>query len=527
VAGNSGGVLDQVRERAADMPNVACGGLGAPQDGSFADAVKAAVGTAFGLFRPLAELAFQLGDLGRQLLRENAGDGEGPGDIFGALDALVAAALREGHRGVVFVVDASDPEAGLWGDLFVQVATRHGRLDHQPVVVVAGLGQPAAGGVERIGSAQPRLVRRCAALARDARAGWLDVPALTADQVTARLVVSAEAAQFLVSVTGGDDREALRRWTRWPADGVVQIDADGVWQLANRAADHVLRLVEDAERRLIGTQDPTRLERCRDALIHAALIGDRFCVETVIGAMESAGWEASDVTDDLDAWLGTEYSSGLLSEAGVDTARAQDGRIEYWWRYRYLDRLVALYHLGLADDDGGGQRRRRALLTELTKRRPHGEPDGLFDPTIAVLARNLDETTIAAAAECRLTSRLDLRNLDLRAQLLIAAAHVAPTDTYICKELSDITLTLTYTGLQARSLETGRVAYHVATNIPTPIPSLLAEATRAYGLANAWVNKLSLARSLLEAARTLYQALYDTDPTPTHRHGLAITTHEL
>ena len=276
VVGNRRGVLHQVRNRARYAPGCVVAGPAVEHTG-----LVDLAGVALGVLNPLAELALAVGDAALKGLGQQAVT-DGSLDPFGFFDDLVRAAMGHGDT-VVFIVDADDRDQDLWNRRFAQYTARAGRLRHQRLVMVVGIADAPLLNPADVDDCYPALVRDAAALATDEKAGWHSVPPLTQDLVSAMLPVSSEASRLLVTVTAADDHLAAERWNVWVRDGTVRPDREGVWSLTGDPADQVLVGIERVFASLVFAGDRASSDRAHLILMCAAMVGDVFCAESVLG----------------------------------------------------------------------------------------------------------------------------------------------------------------------------------------------------------------------------------------------------
>jgi tetratricopeptide (TPR) repeat protein len=523
VAGNRRGLLDQVRARARDTPNCIPAGPDPSNTGDeIRDGLVAAAGTFLALINPLAELVLQLGDVGMKLLRERTVvTSPDPSDLFGFLDDLVRAAMATGNT-VVLIVDADNRDEDLWSRRFTQITARAGRLQHQRLAMIVGLpdAPPDAGDAD---GTFPKLVQDAASLVADSKARWHWVPPLTPELAMDMLPLTDDAAQLLVTVAGGHDHLATRRWSLWVDEGAVRPGEGGVWSLTNDPKDYVLVGIERAFDAVFDTDRP-RIDRGQLALTCAALLGDEFCAETVLRAMVFAGEDYQAAEDDLDALVGDDHRRGLLQT--VDYDLNQPGRDPaYLWRYRFDDSAVAMFFRGATHDDAERERLVRSLLTNLVELRLDG---GMFDVTIGRLAREVGDAEIATLIEDRIATRQELTQLDADATLLLSlAATWDPTDLYLGDELCEVSRWLVNVGLTDRAVECGLAAVRLVRDCPDPPRATVALALLQLGVAYRRHGESVEAVSWLTQARTHHQAIFDQQPTLTHRGYLALTLSEL
>jgi tetratricopeptide (TPR) repeat protein len=523
VSGNRRGLLDQVRARARDAPNCIPAGPDAPDTGDeVRDGLVAAAGTFLALINPLAELVLQLGDVGMKLFRERTvATSPDRSDLFGFLDDLVRAAMAKGDT-VVLVVDADNRDDDLWSRRFTQITARAGRLQHQRLAMIVGLpdAPPDAGDVD---ATFPKLVQDAASIVADSKARWHWVPPLTPELVMDVLPLTDETAQLLVTVAGGDDHLATRRWSLWVDEGAVRPGGGGVWALTDDPKDYVLVGIERAFDAVFDT-DRRRVDRGQLALTCAALLGDEFCAETVLRAMVFAGEDYHAAEDDLDALLGDDNRRGLLQTVDHDLNRP-GWEPEYLWRYRFDDPAVAVFFRGATHDDAERERLVRSLLTNLVELRLDG---GMFDITIGRLAREVGEAETATVIEDRFATRQELVGLDADAMLLLSLVVTwDPTDLYLGQELYEVSWRLMNVGLMDRAVECGSAAVRLVREYPDPPTATLALALFNLGLAHRRRGGLDEAINHLTEARTHHQAVFDQQPTPTNRESLAVTLREL
>jgi tetratricopeptide (TPR) repeat protein len=522
VTGNRRGLLGQVKARARDTQGCVVAGPDATAGAH--DLQKDWVGlagVALGVINPLAELALAMGNAAvASLQRPPEAPEPGPSDLFGLFDDLVSAAGAEGDT-VVFIVDADDRDQDLWNRRFTQYTGRSGRLRRQRLVMVVGLTDaPADPG--SVDESFPPLVRDAASLVAEGKAHWHAVPPLTPELVTDLLPVSSETARLLVTVTGGDDHLARDRWQTWVRDGVVRPDESGVWSLTGDPIDHVLVGIERAFDAVFAA-DRARLDRAHLALMCAALVGEVFCVESVVSTTVFAGEDHDTVEDDLDALIDGD-NPGLLAIVGHDTGPPghQAGHL---WRYRFLDPAVATYYRAVADGDPDRERYIQSLITNLIDLRLYG---GEFDTEIGRLARELGERSTAQMIEDRIATRQELANLDIDAATLLALAPGwDPSDHYLCEQLITATTRLAQLGLLDRAVACGYTAVALARAHTDASSGLLASALNELGVAHLFRDETGEAIGYLSEAGALAQAAYHSEPTVPNRGHLASTLHQL
>ena len=160
----------------SDAPNCIAAGPGPSNTGDeVRDGLVAAAGTVLSLINPLAELVFQLGDVGMSLFRERkVATSPDPSDLFGFFDDLVHAVIARGGT-VVLIVDADHRDEDLWSRRFTQFTARAGRLQHQRLAMVVGLpdAPPDAGDVD---ATFPKLVATPPQLSPMTRPGGIGSP---------------------------------------------------------------------------------------------------------------------------------------------------------------------------------------------------------------------------------------------------------------------------------------------------------------------------------------------------------------
>lgn len=399
VAGNYNAALLQAAERAEGLSH--CVVVSAPVEPAAAGERHLAnvVQATAAVLSPLAELAVALG---RAALAGSSAPPPFDADLFTRFDEAVTAATSEG-RTVVFLWNSGVMVDPMWTRLLAQVTARRGRLREQRLLLVVGV--PDGGDMGKDATE----------LVAEGKAHLVDVPPLSVEEVMAAVHAAKPVAQRLVTVTGGDDALARRRWAGWVDDRHVCRGRRGRWHFSGDGEDSVLAGVERVLAQALSA-DRSRIDEVEDALAFASLSDGEFCARAVA--------EGRDVLGDLERLACGEGAAPLLAPVRSSCTH-----------YRFADPAVAAY---FASTLGDGE---RAEVAERVLRRAdalHGRV-GDFDAALARLARTAGDEALLATVEARRAAAHEQAHLACMAAVLVSVGETWPADDlYLFTALSGV-----------------------------------------------------------------------------------------
>ena len=174
-------------------------------------------------------------------------------------------------------------------------------------------------------------------------ADWWHLPPLSREDIAAWIGSAAPGlAQYLHDATGGYPGWVIQLWRDCQERGVVTYSDEAArWQwAANRAPSLNLakHLLDDRLKKLLGDDDPHKLEQTRTLLACAALEGRRFTAESIA---QVTGRERDDLIDFFDDHLvaSAERADGILHEDDSVTIEDEQTGERTLWRYAFVSDL--------------------------------------------------------------------------------------------------------------------------------------------------------------------------------------------
>lgn len=241
---------------------------------------------------------------------------------------------------VVYLLDDLDAAEGSgWANLLLEFAAEmHADL---PILFFLTLeGQPELGEHEEDESNLLYIARH---LKKRGLADWWHLPPLSREDIAAWIGSAAPGlAQYLHDATGGYPRWVIQFWHDCQERGVVTYsDEADRWQWAANLTPSLnlaKHLLDDRLKKLLGNDDPRKLEQTRALLTCAALEGRRFTAEAVA---QVTGWERDDLIDFFDDHLiaSEERADGILLEDGSVTIDDEQTGERTLWRYAFVSDL--------------------------------------------------------------------------------------------------------------------------------------------------------------------------------------------
>ena len=241
---------------------------------------------------------------------------------------------------VVYLLDDLDAAEGSgWANLLLEFAAEM-NADLPLLFFLALEGQAELGEHEEDESNLLYIARH---LKKRGLADWWHLPPLNREDIAAWIGSAAPGlAQYLHDATGGYPGWVIQLWHDCQERGVVTYSDEAArWQwAANRAPslNLVKHLLDDRLKKLLGDDDPRKLEQTRTLLACAALEGRRFTAEAVA---QVTGRERDDLIDFFDDHLvaSTERADGILHEDDSVTIDDEQTGTRTFWRYSFVSDL--------------------------------------------------------------------------------------------------------------------------------------------------------------------------------------------
>lgn len=513
LAGDVGEPLLQVHARARDrgwlVPKLGKKDQALAED--FLSAASNILSGSAAIWNPLLGLLIQLGELTRQSLRLARWQNVGPGDFYHLLDRAQVLAKAKGYKGVILILEATEPEDERWLASLTSVILPLSDLHGAKLLCLVNL-RDAPLESKYVDGSYPDQVRAAAAMDGDGRASWVGFPALTAADIATQLKVSYNDAQTIATRSAGDSELASRMWSEWRLasrnDSAASLDD---WSL--RAGLEVV-----LERR--GLNDPDRSKLLIDVLHCASVYDKQFCDRSLAYVVGRSGGSGDGVTDLLDALAddqGTE--TPLLVVKGHDLD--EDG-LEYTWRYSFLDEALGIMcralEWGITDD----------LLAETVDSINFAYPGGgPLDAELARLLRLLRRADEAAEVELRRSENEPLTYVEYDASSWLDYLEgVQASDIDVAHEVSKAARRLIRGGQYDEALRLADRAAQLAGRVTRPNPHHLGQILVVLARAEAAVGKYSEALITAESAVNVIDELASMDPTAHHYYELGVAQYD-
>ena len=511
---------------------------GAGASSAVIDKVIGVMGSAAEIVSPWWGLLAAAGELGWALLddwRDVAPEHLSPAQLL--IDTAHALAK---HEPTVLLVDdvAVAGDVSLW-EWLTYAVTHHGR---QELLVVFGVNEdlpdlePRADWPDPLEGRGPLLATiRDLTRSSPPRTNYRWVRPLSRERVTDWVGPCDPALVLdLIAESRGDDEAAAGIWQRWVVSGYV-IDQSGKWEVTDEPEPTEFYIADVLDRRLSPeASGHGEMGIIRDGLSLAALSGNTFSGTAVTEVLARQHYPREGFHH-LDDWVATV-------EDWFDDLTPTDDPTQPWliepvewieagdpptwhWKYRFdRDNVVGRLQADITDmsHPTRAETAKKLLDTALDA---HG-PAAMFDDVHLALAQYSNQDQLAAQFAGRIHATARYRALRHRALGLLYAATAPEPSALLCNELNDTTTELLTAGALDLAVKLGSQATHTADLVGTPTQQ--AQAHHYYGRALSWAGRRhDDAIEHLEHSLTHRQALYDTDPNPTHQRHLAIALGDL